>query len=311
MTERFVGKDGFKHSHGSSAAYLQGGCRCDLCRSNRSKKQTARRKQIAYGRYQNALVEAEPVREHMAMLMSYGIGINRIAKMAGVSHQTVYPLMYGRSSYDIKRGKAPSTTRIRRESADKILALKPEIADLPDIMQISNRGFVRRVQALNCLGYTTREIGGFLGFKSTSQVYRMMQSNRILVANHRAISSLYERLEFKPAVASDAKHATRIAKTKAHAEANRFIPPAGWDDIDYQAEIVAPDPLDFDTLLAELLINPKSVQIPKTLRPQFYLALRERGWGDGEIADALGIAKSTVYVWFRRNNPALMEEVQP
>jgi transposase len=307
MTERFVGKDGFNHTHGSSAAYLQGGCRCDLCRSNRSQKQTARRKQIAYGRYQNALVDAEPVREHMAMLMSYGIGINRIAKMAGVSHQTVYPLMYGRSSYDIQRGKAPSTTRIKRESAERLLALKPAIADLPDIMQISNRGFVRRVQALNCLGYTTREIGSLLGFKGTSQVYRMIKGNRILVVNHRAMCDLYQRLEFKPAVATNAKHATRIAKTKAHAEANGFIPPAGWDDIDYQAEVVAPDPLDFDTLLAELLINPKSVQIPRSLRGQFYVALRERGWNDGEIADAIGIAKSTVYVWFKRNKPALME----
>jgi len=310
MPDRFVGKDGFNHTHGSSAAYLHGGCRCDVCRSNRSQKQTARRKEIAYGRYENALVDAEPVREHMAMLMSFGIGINRIAKMAGVSHQTVYPLVYGRTSYDIKNGKAPSTTRIKRESAERILALKPTIADLPDIMQISNRGFVRRVQALNCLGYSTREIGSLLGFSSTSQVYRMMKSSRILVVNHRAMDDLYQRLEFKPAVAVDNKHATRIRKTQDHAKAHGFIPPAGWDDIDYQAEIVAPDPLDFDTLLTELLINPKSVHVPKSLRSQFYVALRERGWSDGDIADALGIAKSTVYVWFKRNNPAMMEGVQ-
>jgi transposase len=301
MADRFLGKDGFHHTHGTSAAYLQGGCRCEICRLNRSQLQTERRKQIAYGRYQSSLVDAEPVRQHIKLLMDFGIGINRIAKIAGVSHQTVYPLVYGRSDYDIKRGKPATTTRINRTSAERIMAIKPMVTErMPDAMQISNRGFKRRVQALNCLGYTTNEIGILLGFKSRRQIHTMMERSRILISNHRAMCELYRRLENTPARAKDNKHQAIINRCKAQAALKGFVPPADWDDIDGQDEITIPDALDFDTLLREILIDPHSVQLNKTQRPLFYKALREHGWSDQQIADGMGVAKTTVNVWFRR-----------
>lgn len=109
--------------HGTRSRYTFEKCRCDECRRANREYQKRRQRLIGYG--MRPQVEASKVREHVLSLMSSpysgahdGIGWRRIGDLAGVSRSVVSALIWG------KRGKP--TKRIKRENADKLLAVRPD-----------------------------------------------------------------------------------------------------------------------------------------------------------------------------------------
>lgn len=107
--------------HGTNARYQLGPdendtpgrqCRCDPCRGA-AKAYRRRRNQ----RMEPAYVSARPAREHVDWLSAQGVGLKRIVAVSGVAQGTIWKLMYG-------KGGNPSK-RIRRETADRILAVMP------------------------------------------------------------------------------------------------------------------------------------------------------------------------------------------
>ena len=63
------------------------------------------------------LVDAGPVVAHFRYLMAQGMGYKDVAETAGVSPHTVGNLLYG-----LRGARAKPVTRLRRETAEKLLA---------------------------------------------------------------------------------------------------------------------------------------------------------------------------------------------
>src|SRR3954468_14705280 len=73
-----------RHRHGTRAAYVRDRCRCTDCTAaNTAASRTATRERV-YGRWQPYL-DAGSVREQIAALRAVGIGVERIAQLAGLS----------------------------------------------------------------------------------------------------------------------------------------------------------------------------------------------------------------------------------
>lgn len=119
------------HPHGTRGRYSQDRCRCVPCRTAALTYETNRNRQKVYGRW-NAYADAEPVRRHVRSLMEYGIGWRTIAETAGVSHETVKHLLYGKPS----RGQQPSR-RVLPRTADALLAVtfgRRRTSETPDLL---------------------------------------------------------------------------------------------------------------------------------------------------------------------------------
>jgi hypothetical protein len=99
-----------RHRHGTRAAYVKNRCRClDCTAANTAASRTATRERI-YGRW-HPYLDAGPVREHIAALRAAGIGVERIAELAGLSVSHIRQLAeYG-------CGDSRTTQRVRPSTA--------------------------------------------------------------------------------------------------------------------------------------------------------------------------------------------------
>lgn len=207
-------------AHGTTSRYKHG-CRCpDCCKANRA-YDNHRSRQIAYGRWQPYL-DAEPVRQHVRMLGDCGIGWKRVAELAGVSRGAVSKLLYG------LKGRAPSR-RMRRESAEKILAVRFDIDALPDTARVASAGSRRRVQALALVGWSIPLQGRLIG-AGRNTLYEVLNQPYVCAGTARAIRDLANRLWNQ--TPPDSTHGERlsVAKARAYAHRNGWLPLAAWDD---------------------------------------------------------------------------------
>jgi hypothetical protein len=111
--------------HGTRAAYVVDRCRCEACRYaivvyERARERKTRRGLVPY-------VDAQPVRGHLAMLSTEGIGWKRAARLAGVHTSVVHKIIYGAPD----RNMGPSQ-RVRRRTAAAILTVKPTLDVIAD-----------------------------------------------------------------------------------------------------------------------------------------------------------------------------------
>jgi len=99
-----------RHRHGTRAAYVKDRCPCTDCTAaNTAASRSVTRERI-YGRWQ-PYVDAGPVRKHIAALRAAGIGVERIAQLAGLSVSHIRELaQHG-------RGDTPGTQRVRPSTA--------------------------------------------------------------------------------------------------------------------------------------------------------------------------------------------------
>lgn len=100
--------------HASNGRYVQG-CRCDACKAAHSKAWKVREYRRVTGN--TYFVDAEPVREHVKRLYALGYTRNELVRM-GVPKSTLDALMNGHP----RMGEP--TTRIKRETAERIFAIK-------------------------------------------------------------------------------------------------------------------------------------------------------------------------------------------
>lgn len=202
----------------SLTGYVHHRCRCDGCSLRSREYEGRRRRLIAYRQWQ-PLIDAEPARAHVRSLMTFGIGWERVAKLARVGNTTVGDLLYG------KPGKAP-TRKIRAATAAALLAVQPEFGALADGVRIDVTGTRRRVQALAAIGWCLSEQARRLG-RSARNHYHVLTEERVTVSTYRAARRLYDQLSATPAPSG-------TASTRARAIAARrgWPPPLAWDDID-------------------------------------------------------------------------------
>ena len=157
--------------------------------------------QKARGQWEAGYVDAEPGRLHIKELQAAGLGLRRIAELAGVNRKTLQWITTGRS----ERGSTPSA-QVHRDNAAKILAV-----DLPATPHgsaaagqlVAARGSVRRLQALVAAGHTRSALAARLGI-SPGNATRLFDeaTEQVTAATARKIATVFEELKTVPGPSS-------------------------------------------------------------------------------------------------------------
>lgn len=168
--------------HGTKAAYAIDCCRCEACRYSvvvyeRERSRKHRRGLVPY-------IDAQPVRDHLAHLSEEGIGWQRAARLAGVHNGVVWKIIYGDSS----RGMAPSK-RVRRRTAEKLLAVRPTLDNVADGAYIDADVTWARIRYLLDQGATKAWIARQIGQHSGAL---QLGRRKVSAGNAKAVRDLYE-----------------------------------------------------------------------------------------------------------------------
>ena len=193
--------------HGTLTSYSKHGCRCEPCRAAAAKASKAWRRDNYLGVVK--LVDAQPLKDHVAMLMAAGMSFRAISLTAG---------------YTSRNALADSMTRsrVRPATMARILAVSPKRDNRRDAY-IDATGSRRRLQALAVNGWSTRSLAAQLGHNhpTTVQDITAGKTPTIRLRSMEAIRDLYEQLWDQPGPS---------ARTAAIAKAKGWLPALAWDD---------------------------------------------------------------------------------
>ncbi|WP_433673837.1 hypothetical protein [Microbacterium gorillae] len=284
-----------EHKHaGSLVCYNLHQCRCTACSRHRAESDTRVAKLKAYGRYDAGLVDAEPVRQHLLMLVEFGIGYKRVAALSGVGITGVRNIIWGRQDPGPRKGEIPK--RIKRENAERILAVKPNLASLAEGRSIPSRGAHRRLQALVARGWSLKKLAARIGV-SPSNMTSLMKRDRVTVATHRAVAAVYDELWDVTPPKDEWRDSIAYSRALCYARDRRWLPPMAWDDIDNDAEPPAADDDDDDDIdetAVELAVAGERVRLKPAERREAVTRLHAQLYSDQRIAETLHCADKTV-----------------
>ena len=145
------------HVHGTYTAYTLDRCRCVPCAAATSAYNGALRRRNAYGR--SNLVDAGPVRAHIAALHQAGIGLKRLIALGAASGGELTKLVYG-----VPRGDGthrPPARRVRAETAQRILSVTSEVAAAGALVDAT--GTTRRLRTLVAQGWSVARLSAATG----------------------------------------------------------------------------------------------------------------------------------------------------
>ena len=132
------------------------------------------------------LVDADPVRRHLAALAAQGVGLNSVARLAGVSHGGLSKLAYGEPG----RGRGPSR-RVRPETARRVLAVTLDQAS--GGQRIDAGATWALVEELLAAGYTRAGLARQLGSRAASPSLQIGRRT-VRASTARAVERLHARL---------------------------------------------------------------------------------------------------------------------
>lgn len=212
------------HPHGDARRYRYSKCRCDKCRAANAREMNLYRMRVASGQHRPD-VDAEPVRRHVQRLRREGLGVQRIAQLAGVSGQVLQALLYGHPSLGL-----PPSRKMRAANADKILAV--HAGRKPGRGWILATGTRRRMQALAAVGWPLSWLEKESGLPG-GHGHRLAHAGdeqRVTVQTAQAVAAVYDRLwNADPLEAGvPAAASTRIRNVAAR---RGWLPPLAWDDL--------------------------------------------------------------------------------
>lgn len=282
-----------EHKHdGSLVCYNLHKCRCRPCSEHRMRHEANRRKQQAYGRYDSGLVDVAPVREHLLILGEFGIGYKRAAALAGVGVTAVRNVIWGRQDPGPRKGEM--LRRIKRENAERILAVKPDISLLAPGHPIPARGTHRRIQALVARGWSQSKIAERISMER-SNFGMMMQRDQVTVSTHRTVAALFDELWDQLPPMDEWRDRAAYSRTIRHAQDRRWLPPLAWDDIDNDVEPPVPDDEGgIDETAVELALVGERVRLTPLERRECVSRLHGMRWSDRRIAETIHCSDRTV-----------------
>lgn len=220
--------------HGTLSRVKIHGCKCPACRQASRDYTNTRTRLIAYGRWQ-PYVDAEPVRAHIRMLSTFGIGIQRTRVLAGMSNGSLSRLLYGRGEQH-----GPSR-RIRTETADRILAIRPSIDLAAPSALVDSTGTRRRLQGLVAVGWPQVELARHTGIdKMTINDQLHLTSTTAYGATARTVRDAYEQL-WNVDPCTRGVGGRWVKEARELATANGWVPPAAWDDDYIDSPAATPD----------------------------------------------------------------------
>lgn len=211
-------------THAPSRSRYVSGCRCAGCTAeNRAYNEHHKRQQL-YGRPTTDLVDAGPVREHVARLVEAGMGTRTIAGAAGLGRNVVTNLLHGRPS----RGNPP-TARLRPDTARALLSVAPALAGKALVDASGSR---RRLRALVARGWTMTRLAEGLGMKVSNLAPLVSGTGEAQVTQAFAerVRALYEDLwDAEPPCDNSAQRGA-VSRARKLAAERGWPPPAAWDD---------------------------------------------------------------------------------
>jgi hypothetical protein len=283
-----------RHRHGTRAAYVKDRCRCTDCTAaNTAASRTATRERI-YGRW-HPYVDAAPVREHLAALRAAGIGVERIAQLAGLSVSHIRQLA------ETCHNGRPTTQRVRPSTATRILHIDIHNASRAPRSLVDATGTRRRLQALVAIGWPVELLAEDLGRRPCS-LRRSMTSQSVTARTARDVATLYQRLwNVSPPRTTDRERAAADA-AQAHAAVQGWLPPLAWDDIDAQPASPTPSdepsrPNDIDEIAVERALAGDGVlydDLTSAEQEEVIRRLTAHGKSIRDIAAQLATTKRTV-----------------
>ncbi|MEU2180264.1 hypothetical protein [Streptomyces thermolilacinus] len=220
--------------HGTLSRGRVHGCKCEPCRTVSRDYMRARYRLQAYGRWQ-PYVDAEPVRAHIAMLRSFGIGHPRIRVLANLSGGHMTSLLYGRS------GGRPPSRRVRTATADRILAVRPQLEAVAPAALVDGTGTRRRLQALVAVGWPQSELARRLDLHKNTVNDQVNETVPTAYARTvLAVRDLYEQL-WDVVPETDGVETRWAAEARQLAQGRGWVPPAAWDDDYIDSPAAVPD----------------------------------------------------------------------
>jgi lambda repressor-like predicted transcriptional regulator len=248
-------------NHGTLTAYSAHGCRCDPCKAAAAKASKSWRRDNYLGVVK--LVDAQPLKDHVAMLMAAGMSFRAIALTAG---------------YSSRNALADSMTRsrVRPSTMARILAVNPKRDNRRD-GYIDATGSRRRLQALAVNGWPTRNLAKQLGQKHATTVQDIASGKTptIRLRTMDAVRDLYEQLWDQP---GPSKRTADIAKGKG------WLPALAWDD-----DLIDLPEHEADDVRRPVRTKWSGVTLEdiEEAREQGYVSAEQIGW-------RLGVSRDTV-----------------
>lgn len=181
------------------------------------------RRREAQGGRKCGRIPVGPVLEHIAKLKANGLGNRRIAELSGITLQSVQRLKHHPLTYV--------------DTAHKILSVRPDTALAADSAKVPVLGSMRRLQALNCVGYMNRELAQKLGV-SDNLVHRWVNGTQpfIFAEKARAVDKLFRELQL-----ASAPDTVGGSRAKLRALRNGWAPPLAWNLEDLDNPEARPD----------------------------------------------------------------------
>ncbi|WP_330236119.1 hypothetical protein [Streptomyces sp. NBC_00566] len=219
--------------HGSLSRARHHHCTCQPCRERSTAYMQHRSRMVAYGRWQ-PYVDAEPIRQHVALLRACSLGIPRIRQLSGTSGGAMSKLLYGAN------GKPPSA-RVRTLTADRLTGIRPSLELALPTARVDGVGTRRRLRALVAVGWPQIELAHRLGMDKKS-VNDQVNTHGLpaYASTALAVRALYDEL-WNVDPASQGVGERWIAEAKARAHARGWAPPAAWDDDYIDSPAAVPD----------------------------------------------------------------------
>lgn len=192
--------------HGTLTCYTRG-CRRDECRRAAWRHNKGLRVRIMRG--EPRLVDAEPMREHVAQLLAAGMSFRAISLAAGWK---------SRNALD----EALKRSRVLPRTFNRVMAVTMD-SDRRPTGYIDATGARRRLQALAAIGWDSSTVAHRLGQKHGTTVVHVRNGRqpRLRRSTADAIAALYEELWDQPGPS---------ARARTDAAQRRWAPPMAWDD---------------------------------------------------------------------------------
>jgi hypothetical protein len=210
------------HVHGTHACYVLDRCRCRPCARANADYEKHRARRHAYGRF-DTYTDAQPVREHVQRLMEAGVGLKRIATLAGVSQSALGKLIYGTTT-------RPASVKTTQPVATRILAVRLTLDTYAPGARVPNVGTKRRLQALMAIGWSQTALANSIGMEVRNFNHLLHGKRAVTAKNARAVKDLYDELWNTTPDAPTRWHAGAITRSLRYARTHGWPPPMAWDD---------------------------------------------------------------------------------
>ena len=171
------------HQHGTRVAYVADGCRCTPCRAANRAAERLRMAALRVGCWQ-PYVDPGPARVRLKLLRENGVGLDQIAKITNTPKSTIRRLL---------REPEFSPRRIRPETADRLMAVRPSPEYVAPRSQVDAGETRCRIEILVAAGHSIPELARALG-KSSVSLRRTLDRRTVTAQTALSVSNLYDRI---------------------------------------------------------------------------------------------------------------------